>query len=84
MLEKFRRILRPMSLLTFACVVSGATLLLYNIPFLQYAATNSNADAGGKLLMLASLVVIMLAVNFMMTIWSCSCCEGWGASCWPS
>lgn len=67
MLEKFRRILRPMSLLTFACVVSGATLLLYNIPFLQYAATNSNADAGGKLLMLASLVVIMLAVNFMMT-----------------
>ena len=42
-------------------------MLLYNIPFFNYVANNTNESAGGKIFLLASLVVIMLAVNFMMT-----------------
>ena len=56
-----------MSLLVFSCVVSVATLLLYNIPFFRYVAGHTNEGAGGRLWLLASLVVVMLAVNFMMT-----------------
>lgn len=40
-------------------------MLLYNIPFFDFVVTNSNDDAGGRLL-LASLVAVMLALNFMM------------------
>ncbi len=62
-----KRLLRPISLFAFSCIVSIATLLLYNIPFFQYVTDNTNASLGGKFFLLASLVVIMLAVNFMMT-----------------
>ena len=58
---------KPISLFVFSCIVSIATLLLYNIPFFNYVAENTNEGTGGKLFLLASLVVIMLAVNFMMT-----------------
>ena len=40
-------------------------MLLYNIPFFNFVVANSNDDAGGRLL-LASLVAVMLALNFMM------------------
>ena len=59
-------LLRPVSLFAFSCIVSVGTLLLYNIPFFNYVADNTNEDAGGKLLLVASLVVIMLVLNFMM------------------
>lgn len=62
-----KALLRPIQLYTFSCIVSLGTLLLYNIPFFNYVANNTNESAGGKILLLASLVVIMLAVNFMMT-----------------
>ena len=62
-----KKLIRPISLFAFSCVVSIGTLLLYNIPFFQYVAANTNADAGGKMLLLASLLVIMLVLNFMMT-----------------
>ena len=58
---------KPLSLFAFSCVVSIATLLLYNIPFFNYVANNSNESTGGKIFLLASLVVIMLVLNFMMT-----------------
>ena len=58
---------RPISLWAFSCVVSIGTLLFYNIPFFQYVADNTNASAVGRVFLLTSLVVIMLAVNFMMT-----------------
>ena len=58
---------RRISLLTFSCIVSIGTLLLYNLPFFNYVANNSNESFGGKLFLLASLVVVMLALNFMMT-----------------
>ena len=58
---------RPVPLVVFSCVVSVATLLLYNIPFFLYAANHSGAALGGKIFLIASLVVIMLAVNFIMT-----------------
>jgi lipid A ethanolaminephosphotransferase len=62
-----KNIRRPISLFLFSCIVSIGTLLLYNIPFLQYAADNSNVGTGGKIFLLVSLVVIMLSLNFMIT-----------------
>ena len=56
-----------LSLFVFSCIVSVFTLLCYNIPFFSYVADNSNASVGGRIFLLASLVVIMLALNFMMT-----------------
>ena len=58
---------KPISLLAFSCIVSLGTLVLYNLPFFEYVADNTNETTGGKLFLLASLVVIMLVLNFMMT-----------------
>ena len=58
---------RPISLLSFSCIVSIGTLLLYNIPFFNFVANNTNESVGGRIFLLASLVVIMLVFNFMMT-----------------
>ena len=41
--------------------------MLYNIPFFNYVADNTNESAGGKIFLMGSLVVIMLVLNFMMT-----------------
>lgn len=63
-----KKVLRkPISLFVFSCIVSIGTLLLYNIPFFRYVADNSNESVGGRIFLLTSLVVIMLALNFMMT-----------------
>jgi lipid A ethanolaminephosphotransferase len=61
-----KRFRKPISLFTFSCILSIGTLLLYNIPFFNYVATNTNETLGGKIYLLASLAVIMLALNFMM------------------
>ena len=58
---------KPISLLAFSGIVSLGTLLLYNLPFFEYVADNTNETAGGKLFLLASLMVVMLVLNFMMT-----------------
>lgn len=58
--------MKKISLFLFSCLVSIGTLLLYNIPFFNYVADNSNESAGGWLL-LASLVVVMLSLHFMLT-----------------
>ena len=58
---------KPISLFIFSCIVSIGTLLLYNIPFFNYVANNTNENLGGKIFLLASLVIIMLVLNFMMT-----------------
>ena len=59
--------MKKISLFFFSCLVSIGTLLLYNIPFFNYVADNSNESAGGWLLLLASLVVVMLSLHFMLT-----------------
>ena len=59
--------MKKISLFTFSCIVSIGTLLLYNIPFFNYVASNTNETVGGRIFLLASLVVIMLALNFLMT-----------------
>jgi lipid A ethanolaminephosphotransferase len=64
---------RPISLFSFSCIISLGTLLLYNIPFFSYVVENCNESAGGKMLLLTSLVLIMLAVNFMMTYLAIFC-----------
>ena len=64
MMKIFRK---PLSLLAFAGIVSVGTLLLYNIPFFQYVAETSNESLGAQVFLQASLVVIMLALNFLMT-----------------
>ena len=61
------KLLRPISLFAFSCIVSIGTLVLYNIPFFNYVADNSHESVVGRLFLLASLAVIMLALNFMMT-----------------
>ena len=55
------------SLFTFSWIVSIGTLLLYNLPFFSYVAEQTNEGLGGKVFLLASLAVVMLALNFMMT-----------------
>ncbi len=64
MIKLFRK---PISLFSFSCIVSIATLLLYNIPFFNFVVNNTNGTTGGRIFLLASLVVIMLVLNFMMT-----------------
>ena len=59
--------MKKISLFLFSCLVSIGTLLLYNIPLFNYVADNSNESAGGWLLLLASLVVVMLSLHFMLT-----------------
>ncbi len=59
--------MRKISLLTFSCIVSVWTLLAYNIPFFNYVVQNSNESMGGKLFLLASTCIIMLAFNFLLT-----------------
>ena len=61
------RFLRPISLFAFSCIVSVDTLLLYNIPFFKFVADNSHEHVAGRLFLLVSLAVVMLALNFMMT-----------------
>ncbi|MBR4729834.1 MAG: phosphoethanolamine--lipid A transferase EptA [Prevotella sp.] len=58
---------KPISLFAFSCIVSIGTLLLYNIPFFNYVANNTNENMGGKIILLSSLVIIMLVLNFMVT-----------------
>ncbi len=58
---------RPRSLFAFSCIVSLATLLLYNLPFFHYVATHTNEDTLRHIFLLTSLVVLMLVVNFLMT-----------------
>ncbi len=61
-----KRLVRPISLFTFSCIVSLGTLLLYNLPFFNYVVDNTNENIGGKIILVVSLVVIMLTLNFMM------------------
>ena len=73
-LRKMKKtLLRPVSLFTFSCIVSIGTLVLYNIPFFQFVVDNSNASAAGLVWLMVSLVVIMLAVNLMMTYLAMFC-----------
>ena len=71
MMELIRKakkaLVRPISLCTFSCIVSIGTLLLYNIPFFNFVANNSNESIAGRLWLLTSLVVMMLVLNFMLT-----------------
>ena len=64
---KLFRLPRSLSLFAFSCIVSIGTLLLYNIPFFQFVINNSHESTGGVVWLTVSLVIIMLAVNFMMT-----------------
>ena len=74
LLNKIKKVLRrPLSLFTFSCIVSIGTLLLYNLPFFQFVINNSNESPLGVVWLIVSLVVIMLAVNFMMTYLAMFC-----------
>ena len=64
-----KAILRPVSLFTFSCIVSIGTLLFYNLPFFQFVIDKSSESVW----LVVSLVIIMLAVNFMMTCLAMFC-----------
>jgi len=67
MTKQIKGHLRPISLFAFSCIVSIGTLLLYNIPFFNYVAGHTHENLGGRMFLLGSLAVVMLALNFMMT-----------------
>ncbi|MBQ7443724.1 MAG: sulfatase-like hydrolase/transferase [Bacteroidaceae bacterium] len=60
------RLRKPIPLYAFAGIVSIATLVLYNLPFFAYVAANNNLSRVGGLLLMASLGVVMLTLNFLM------------------
>ncbi len=66
-MKPFAFLRKPLSLFTFSCIVSIGTLLLYNLPFFRYVAGHTNESAFGQCFLQASLAVVMLALNFMMT-----------------
>ena len=66
-MKMMKSLRKSISLFIFSCIVSIGTLLLYNLPFFKYVINNTNESLGGQIFLIASLVVIMLAVNFMMT-----------------
>ena len=66
-------LLRPVSLFTFSCIVSIGTLVLYNLPFFRFVIDNSDDGPLGITWLIVSLVIIMLAVNFMMTYLAMFC-----------
>ena len=68
-----KALLRPISLFTFSCIVSIGTLLLFNIPFFRFVINNSNESPLGVVWLIVSLIIIMLAVNFMMTYLAMFC-----------
>ena len=68
-----KALLRPISLFTFSCIVSIGTLLLFNIPFFRFVINNSNESPLGVVWLIVSLIIIMLAVNFMMTYLTMFC-----------
>ena len=57
---------RPISLFAFSCIVSIGSLLFYNLPFFNYVAGHTSEGAGGRLFLLVSLAIVMLALHFMM------------------
>lgn len=64
---------RPMSLIVFSSIISIGTLVAFNIPFFQYVIENSNESTIGIVWLIASLVIIMFAANFMMTYLTMFC-----------
>lgn len=58
---------KPISLFAFSAIVSVATMLLYNIPFFNYVIGHTNQSTGVRWFLIASLVAVMLLVNFLMT-----------------
>ena len=67
-----------MKLFTFSCIVSIGTLLLYNLPFFKFVIDNSNEGTVGVAWLTVSLVVIMLALNFMMACLTMFCLRRMG------
>ena len=64
---------RPISILTFSCIVSLGTLLLYNLPFFQFVIDNSNESDAGVAWLTVSLVIVMLVLHFMMAYLTLFC-----------
>ena len=74
LISKIKKVLkRPMPLIVFSSIISIGTLVAYNIPFFQYVIDNSNESAIGLVWLVVSLVIIMLAANFMMTYLTMFC-----------
>lgn len=58
---------RKISLFTYSCIVSIINLVLFNIPFFKFAVSHNSLSGFPLLFLMGSLVVVMLALNFMMT-----------------
>ena len=69
MMALLNKMKKALSLFTFSCIVSIGTLLFYNLPFFQFVIDKSSESVW----LVVSLVIIMLAVNFMMTCLAMFC-----------
>lgn len=69
MMALLNKMKKALSLFTFSCIVSIGTLLLYNLPFFQFVIDKSSESVW----LVVSLVIIMLAMNFMMTCLAMFC-----------
>ena len=69
MMALLNKMKKALSLFTFSCIVSIGTLLFYNLPFFQFVINKSSESVW----LVVSLVIIMLAVNFMMTCLAMFC-----------
>lgn len=57
---------KPISLLKFSLLMSGVCMLLYNIPFFAFATTHADMILWRRIILIAGLAVVMLALNFLI------------------
>lgn len=66
-MKPIRQYLRPISLLKFSLLLSLANMVMFNIPFFGYVMENATTDALPKAVLMVSLVLLMLVLNFMVS-----------------
>ncbi len=55
---------KPMKLWVFSAVMSLVNLVFHNIPFFSFVHENANSDGFSNFILIVSLVIVMLALNF--------------------
>lgn len=65
-LKLFQFLRKPISLWAFSGLMSLGNLIFFNIPFFSFVLEHSSHSFLTKSLLTASLVIVMLALNFMM------------------
>lgn len=62
-LHAFSFLRKPMKLIVFAAIMSAVNLVFHNIPFFSFVREHTNGGAFSNFFLIASLVIVMLALN---------------------